>query len=648
MFSLPFWCPMLLTITGKRLTSFSCSSLPSSPLMLGTASPWLGQSLVVFDVVFLVVGLPSIFVDLVSSPFSSLFSHLFASFIASLVALSFTMFATRETNSAQPRSAPAFGPDSCPVYISFDAAFLDASSLEPTWCDSLSHGATALGSDGAGGGIAVLLLYPRCLGKGGSCFVFVLKVIVVPSRSIASLAKGGASLSSWLVFKFDLWNLVDRFRWPVLVLFFSLIFMLSPVQSSTMLLVWRSLCLYAKSSLALLEIGWCVVECFSNGLERMSANDTAKISKIEVWWDMKDCPIPEGYDARRVRPSIERACKEIGNYGPVSITAYGDQKQTLCKHLRGLSSTGAVPCEGVAVAHSVSEATCALMYRDMVEWRGQNPPPATMIIISDQVEVKSCKDTFLLYYANWRWKQLLEKGGGEPLVDRLSAMFYCKSCDFDCQSLEKFRKHLSSYKHGREEFIRTRWYTQLVCVTKTWRRNYRATPEHATAKIQVWWDMDQCPILEGYDARLVRPSIEAAFKEIGYSGPVSITAYADHKETPNHVLLALSSTGVDVAHTLHRFKQSRIYQDVRQWTKNNPALASLMLISDNVHPGNSITSLISRSLQMSNYNCFLAYSFRPCEMTVMLTSAEWLWESLLAGRIFSQEQTYEEGTPEVK
>lgn len=43
-----------------------------------------------------------------------------------------------------------------------------------------------------------------------------------------------ASLSSWLVFKFDLWNLVDRFRWPVLVLFFSLIFMLSPVQSSTM------------------------------------------------------------------------------------------------------------------------------------------------------------------------------------------------------------------------------------------------------------------------------------------------------------------------------------------------------------------------------------------------------------------------------
>ena len=99
--SLPFWCVVLLIITGKRLTSFSCSSLPSSPvrlygiccrsglwvfscsvdshgivgcssqywqvlfflrfqLMFGTASLWLGQSLVVFYVVFIVVGLPSI------------------------------------------------------------------------------------------------------------------------------------------------------------------------------------------------------------------------------------------------------------------------------------------------------------------------------------------------------------------------------------------------------------------------------------------------------------------------------------------------------------------------------------------------------------------------------------------------------------
>ncbi|KAH0858792.1 hypothetical protein HID58_087053 [Brassica napus] len=69
-------------------------------LMFGTVFLWLGQSLVVFDVVFIVVGLPSIvslfilFADFVSSLFPSLFSHLFAAFIASMVALPFTMFAT--------------------------------------------------------------------------------------------------------------------------------------------------------------------------------------------------------------------------------------------------------------------------------------------------------------------------------------------------------------------------------------------------------------------------------------------------------------------------------------------------------------------------------------------------------------------------
>ncbi|KAH0898774.1 hypothetical protein HID58_048342 [Brassica napus] len=54
--------------------------------MLGTASPWLGQSLFVFDFVLLVVGLPSI----VSARFA---------FIASLVALTFTMFATRDLDN---------------------------------------------------------------------------------------------------------------------------------------------------------------------------------------------------------------------------------------------------------------------------------------------------------------------------------------------------------------------------------------------------------------------------------------------------------------------------------------------------------------------------------------------------------------------
>ncbi|KAF3489526.1 hypothetical protein F2Q69_00057014 [Brassica cretica] len=330
----------------------------------------------------------------------------------------------------------------------------------------------------------------------------------------------------------------------------------------------------------------------------MSGNDDAKTAKIEVWWDMKDCPIPEGYDARRVRPSIERAFKKLGYTGCVSITAYGDQNQTPCDVLRGLSSTG------VAVVQTISESTRSVMYRDMVEWRGQNPPPATMMIIFDQVEgdfswdlarlqqrnryhlflaysIKSRDDLLLVYYANWRWEQLLEEGGAPPPVANglsSAAMFYCKSCNFDCQSLKKFRKHLSSYKHGLEEAIKPP-DTQLLYVTKTWARNYPATPEHATAKILVLWNVNDCPIPEGYDARRG------------------------------------SNT------------------DFRAWKVDNPAPASIMIISDELASSKYRSSLICVDLQRSNYNCFLAYSARPFEMPVLLTSSEWLWDSLLSVKV---------------
>ena len=77
----------------------------------------------------------------------------------------------------------------------------------------------------------------------------------------------------------------------------------------------------------------------------------------------------------------------------------------------------------------------------------------------------------------------------------------------------------------------------------------KATAEYATANIAVWWDMKDCPIPEGYEAGQVRSSLEAAFKEQGYSGPVSITAYGDQTQTPDHILKGLLSTGVSVAHT---------------------------------------------------------------------------------------------------
>ncbi|KAL0863103.1 hypothetical protein Bca101_042221 [Brassica carinata] len=375
------------------------------------------------------------------------------------------------------------------------------------------------------------------------------------------------------------------------------------------------------------------------GAYRMRATAEYATAKIAVWWDMKDCPIPKDYDAGLIRQSMEGAFMERGYSGPVSITAYGDQTQTSDLNLQGLF------CSRVSVAHTRSESIHYIMYRDMVEWRDQNPPPATMMIISDEVQgvldwdllrlqQQTPYNLFLAYSVEprvgvllstseeWCWKKLLYSN-----LSRLRAVecakLFCKSCNFDCQDPKKFKKHLSSYKHVREEDVNPT-YDKVVCVTEDWGINYKATPEYATAKIQVWWDMASCPIPEGYDPRRVRPSLEAAFNELGYSGPVSITAYADHKHTP---LQALSSTGVDVVHIVPGFYD--MCSDVEKWHDNNPPLAAaiMMVISDDVY---LYQNLLVDLLQVNKYNLFLAYPFRPSKMSFLLTSAEWLWESLLA------------------
>ncbi|CAN6937826.1 unnamed protein product [Brassica oleracea] len=314
----------------------------------------------------------------------------------------------------------------------------------------------------------------------------------------------------------------------------------------------------------------------------MSLNDAAKTGKIAVWWDMKECPVPEGIDAHRVRPSIEGGFKELGYSGPVSITAYGDQKQTPEYLLRALSSTG------VAVVHIRSESTCAVMYEHMMNWREENPPPAIMMIITNQMldvfdwdlarlqQQRTSYHLFLAYTIRqraelivdtrkeWLWEKLLLGTTTSTSAGELSTVFHCEYCSLDCQSLNCFKEHLSTKKHQLQEVVRPK-PTELISATKRWGKNYAATPEYATAKIHVWWDMFDCPIPDGYDARLVRPSLEGAFKELGYSGPVSITAFGDHKQTPKRHLQALSSTGIDVAHATLGVISSRIFEDLMEW-----------------------------------------------------------------------------------
>ena len=54
----------------------------------------------------------------------------------------------------------------------------------------------------------------------------------------------------------------------------------------------------------------------------------------------------------------------------------------------------------------------------------------------------------------------------------------------------------------------------------------------------------------------------------------------------------------------------------------------MMIISDEAEEN------LAKLQQLKKYNLFWAYSCRPWKMSVVLTSAEWLWDSLLAGVLF--------------
>ncbi|KAF2567064.1 hypothetical protein F2Q68_00028124 [Brassica cretica] len=155
--------------------------------------------------------------------------------------------------------------------------------------------------------------------------------------------------------------------------------------------------------------------------------------------------------------------------------------------------------------------------------------------------------------------------------------------------------------------------------------NYQAAPEYVNSKTAVWWDMDTCPVPDGYDARRVRPSIEGALKDLGYCGPVTITAMGNLEIAHPHVLQGLSSTGILVEHT--RRVGTCIYRDLSLFKVRNPPPATLMLISDGLE---HTSPFLSRGQQRRYYNLVRARTYTPPSMSCLYHTAEWLWQTLLA------------------
>jgi hypothetical protein len=69
-----------------------------------------------------------------------------------------------------------------------------------------------------------------------------------------------------------------------------------------------------------------------------------------------------------------------------------------------------------------------------------------------------------------------------------------------------------------------------------------------TAKISVWWDIENCHVPMGCDPHAIAQNISSALVKMNYCGPVSISAYGDTHRIDSAVQQALSSTGIALNH----------------------------------------------------------------------------------------------------
>ncbi|KAJ0251512.1 hypothetical protein HA466_0124580 [Hirschfeldia incana] len=166
----------------------------------------------------------------------------------------------------------------------------------------------------------------------------------------------------------------------------------------------------------------------------------------------------------------------------------------------------------------------------------------------------------------------------------------------------------------------------------------KATPEYATSETLVWWDMDNCPLPNGYDPSRLGPRIDTELKNLGYNGPLTLVAVGNLDGIPSEFLNVLASDGFVIKHSGEGMDESMIdYFDSRDRLRQPPPV-TIMVISGDPRLLETVTLEIYVRPDYG-YNLLLAYppysepeqphpsSFVPC------FGGEWLWDrvSLLKG-----------------
>lgn len=117
------------------------------------------------------------------------------------------------------------------------------------------------------------------------------------------------------------------------------------------------------------------------------ASPELRTAKTMVWWDIKSCPVPEGYDPLLVRRSIESVLSDKQYCGPLTIIALGNLEDIPLEDLQAYSSSGIVMKHDPFVESSCTEnqegTTISSIMEEVRHWTFFNPAPASIVFISN-------------------------------------------------------------------------------------------------------------------------------------------------------------------------------------------------------------------------------------------------------------------------
>ncbi|CAH2035143.1 unnamed protein product [Thlaspi arvense] len=142
----------------------------------------------------------------------------------------------------------------------------------------------------------------------------------------------------------------------------------------------------------------------------------------------------------------------------------------------------------------------------------------------------------------------------------------------------------------------------------------------------VWWDINTCPVPDGYDPGCVRQSIESALANFMGPSPVIIFCYGNLEYVPPLVLKAISDSGILLRHALG---WSSLSLELFDWKDTNPSATTVLFISgdDQWWYMTSIKTHFSRTLRaFPDLEQPVAY---PADFFASLSAKKWVWKDLL-------------------